>query len=141
MRRYPVKYHGILHNAQQADEVFARAREAAKPWLVAGHKLELRLVGERRNSGQNARLWAMLTDVSKQVEWYGRKLSPEEWKHVFSSNLRKLDAVPNLDGTGFVVLGLSTSSMTKREFSDLIELIASFGAERGVVFLEPTADE
>lgn len=85
-----------------------------------------------RTLEQNAALWAMLGDVSRQVDWYGRKLTPEDWKHVFSSSLRKLEVVPNLDGTGFVALGQSTSKMTKREFSDLLELIAAFGAERGV---------
>jgi len=85
-----------------------------------------------RNLEQNAALWAMLTDVSKQVCWHGRYLDPESWKHIFSSSLKKQDVVPNLEGTGFVVLGQSTSSMTKREFSDLLELISAFGAERGV---------
>jgi hypothetical protein len=85
-----------------------------------------------RNADQNARMWAMLTDVAQQVEWYGRKLSKEDWKHVFSSALRKLEVVPNLDGTGFVALGLSTSRMSKREMSDLMELIGAFGANRGV---------
>lgn len=92
-----------------------------------------------RNLEQNARLWAMLTDVSEQVMWYGKKLTPENWKHIFSSGLRQLDVVPNLSGTGFVALGQSTSSMSKREFSELMELISAFGAERGVVFKEPVA--
>jgi hypothetical protein len=65
------------------------------------------------------------------------KLSPESWKAVFSSALRKLDVVPNLDGTGFVALGQSTSQMSKREFGELIELIAAFAAESGVSIQEP----
>ena len=89
-----------------------------------------------RNLEQNALLWAMLHEISEQVDWHGRKLSPEDWKHVFSSSLRRLDVVPNLEGTGFVALGLSTSKMTRREFSDLIELIAAFAAERGIEFIE-----
>jgi hypothetical protein len=84
----------------------------------------------------NAAMWAMLTDISKQVVWHGRKLDAESWKHIFSSSLRKQDVVPNLDGTGFVVMGVSTSSMTKAEMSDLLELIASFGAQQGVKFSE-----
>lgn len=95
---------------------------------------EVRIKEPTRSSEQNSRLWASLTDISKQVEWYGKKLTPEDWKHIFSSSLKKLEVVPNLDGTGFVALGLSTSKMTKRELSDLLELIYAFGAERGVVF-------
>lgn len=87
-----------------------------------------------RNLDQNAKLWAMLADISRQVDWYGRKLEPESWKHLFTSSLKKMDVVPNLDGTGFVAMGLSTSKMTKGEFSLLIELIHAFAADKGVRF-------
>lgn len=92
-----------------------------------------------RSLDQNGRLWAMLGDVARQVEWYGKYLAPEDWKHVFTASLRKLSVVPNLDGTGFVALGLSTSRMTKRELSDLIDLIGAFGSERAVRWTEPTS--
>ena len=75
----------------------------------------------------------MLADVSKQVDWHGRKLSPEDWKHVFSASLKKQDSVPGID-SGFVVLGQSTSKMTKAEMSDLQTLIEAFGAQQGVRF-------
>ena len=91
----------------------------------------------KRNLEQNARMWAMLADVSRQVDWYGKKLDPTDWKHLFSSSLRRLDVVPNLDGTGFVALGLSTSRMSVREMSDMIELVFAFGAERGVEWTDP----
>ena len=84
-----------------------------------------------RNLEQNALLWALLSEVSATVIWHGRKLSPESWKHIFSASLKKQDVVPGLDG-GFVVLGTSTSRMTKREFSDLIELIHAFMAQQEV---------
>lgn len=86
-----------------------------------------------RSLEQNAALWAALSDVAEQVEWYGRKLTAEDWKHVFSASLKKQDVVPGLHGD-FVVLGVSTSKMTKAEMSDLIELILAFGVERGVMF-------
>jgi hypothetical protein len=101
----------------------------------AGHSVTI--AEPRRNLEQNARLWAMLGDVSAQVDWYGKRLTAEDWKHVFSSSLRKLEVVPNLDGTGFVALGLSTSRMSVREMSDLIELLFAFGAEHGVKWTDP----
>ena len=88
-----------------------------------------------RTLDQNSKLWPMLQDVSRQVDWYGNKLTEEEWKDVFSAALTKQKVVPGLDG-GFVVCGQRTSKMGKREFSDLIELIYSFGAERGVQWSE-----
>ena len=86
-----------------------------------------------RSLDQNARMWAMLADVAKQVEWYGKKLTPESWKCVFSASLKKQDVVPGLHGD-FVVLGQSTSQMTIREMGDLMELVAAFGVERDVTF-------
>lgn len=87
-----------------------------------------------RNLEQNAALWAMLTDVSEQVIWHGKNLDAECWKHIFSSSLKKQEVVPNLDGTGFVVMGISTSRMSKSEMSDMLELISAFGSENGVNF-------
>jgi hypothetical protein len=81
---------------------------------------------------QNARLWAMLKDVSHQVSWHGRYLSTYDWKHIFSSSLKKMDVVPNLEGNGFVVLGISTSNMNIKEMMDLQELISAFGVEHNV---------
>lgn len=105
-----------------------------KAMLIAGHRMLVEVKPETRSLAQNRRLWSMLTDISEQVEWYGRRLTPEDWKHVFTASIRKLDVVPNLDGTGFVALGMSTSAMTKREMCELQELMEAFGADKGVRF-------
>lgn len=89
-----------------------------------------------RSLDQNRRLWATLRDISEQVNWHGRKLDSESWKCIFTAALKKQDVVPNLTNDGFVVLGQSTSKMRVSEFSDLLELINSFGAERGVKWSE-----
>ena len=125
-----------LFNAQQGHAQLLAIWMQAKAMLTAGHRMVLSLTPETRSLAQNARLWAMLTDISKQVDWYGRKLSPEEWKHVFSAALKKQDVVPGIDG-GFVVLGLSTSKMTKAEMGDLQTLMEAFGADKGVRFSAP----
>jgi len=101
--------------------------------LMAGHKMVLEIKPSTRSLEQNSRLWGLLTDISRQVDWYGRKLTPEEWKHVFTASLKRQDVVPGLDG-GFVVLGMSTSKMTRAEMCDLQTLMEAFGAERGVRF-------
>ena len=125
-----------LWNPHQAHAAIAtQLWPTIKAMLMAGHRLERACKPEKRSSAQNRRLWAMLTDISRQVEWHGQKLSPEDWKHIFSASLKKQRAVPGLDG-GFVVLGLSTSKMTRAEMCDMQELMSAFGAERGVVFSE-----
>ena len=89
-----------------------------------------------RSLDQNAKMWAMLADVSRQVEWYGQRLTSDEWKDVLTAALKKQKAVPGIDG-GFVVIGARTRNMTIREMSDLVELMYAFGAERDVKWSEP----
>jgi len=122
-----------LFNAQQGHKAVQDAWQTVKAWLTAGHRLVLEVKPETRSLAQNSRLWAMLTDISRQVDWYGNKLTPEEWKDVFSAALKKQKVVPGLDG-GFVVCGQRTSRMTKSEMSDLQELMSAFGSERAVEF-------
>ena len=94
-----------------------------------------------RTLEQNARMWATLTDISEQVVWHSLKLTPEEWKHVFTATLKGQKTVPNLDGTGFIILGQSTRTMSKKEFSNLLELAYAFGAEQGVKWSETAKTE
>ena len=125
-----------LHNAQQGNQAINAAYQAIKPHLIAGRGYDLTIKPETRSTSQNRLLWAMLADISRQVDWYGRKLTSDSWKCVFSASLKKQDVVPGLHGD-FVVLGQSTSQMTIREMSDLIELMAAFGAEKQVRFSAP----
>jgi hypothetical protein len=104
--------------------------------LIAGRRMTIEVKPETRSLQANARMWAMLADVSRQVDWHGRKLSPTAWKHIFSAALTKQDVVPGIDG-GFVVLGKETSKMTRSEMSELQELMQAFGAQQGVKFSAP----
>lgn len=100
-----------------------------------GYKITVKEV-DRRTLDQNAKLWAMLTDISKQVEWHGNWLTPDEWKTVLTAGLKRSKVVPGIEG-GFVVIGSSTSQMTRREFGELIDLIDAFGAEHNVRWSTP----
>jgi len=93
----------------------------------------------RRSLYQNALLWARLTQIACSVDWYGTKMTAEDWKDVFSASLRKSRVVPGIDAGTFVVLGMRTSDMTKEEFTALLDLIDAFAAERGVTFDEVAA--
>ena len=96
----------------------------------------------RRTLPQNDRMWAMLTDIARQVRWHGIKLSPNDWKLIFLDALkREVRLVPNLDGNGFVNLGCSSSDLSVAEFSDLLELIAEFGTRNGVKFGDDVRQE
>lgn len=100
------------------------------------YEVSIREYRSTRNLEQNARMWAMLTDISNQVDWHGNKLSKEEWKDVFTASLKRQKVVPGMDG-GFVVIGARTSTMTIAEMSDLIECAMAFGSQHGVRWSDP----
>jgi hypothetical protein len=118
-------------------------RQRAKAWIDGarpGTRVEFKAT--KRSIPQNDRMWAMLTDIATQKKWHGVSLHPNDWKKIFLAGLnRELRIVPNLDGTGFVNLGDSSSDLSKDEMSQLIELIAAWGAQHGVVFNDPQAAE
>ena len=90
---------------------------------------------DRRTLEQNDRMWAMLQDISNQVLHFGHRLSKEDWKDLLTASLHRYRMVPELDGPGMVMCGMHTSSMSKKEMSELIDRIEAFGGEHGVRFL------
>jgi hypothetical protein len=95
-----------------------------------------------RNSEQNALLHAILSDVAAQCEWAGRRWSVEEWKRLMTSawcRTRNEGAqmIPAIDGQGFDVLYQRTSTLSKRECSDLCEYIFAWATEHGVEWTGP----
>ena len=123
----------LIPIASDADRAKAAKWATGAPF---GTRIEFK--APKRSLPQNDRMWAMLTDVATQLPWHGIKLSPDDWKLLFLDALkRELRMVPNLDGNGFVNLGRSSSDLSKAEMTDLIEIIAAFGANHGVVFHDP----
>jgi hypothetical protein len=131
MRRELVK---AVDSVNEIGPALKWAEQMLTKGLQAGPAV-VRLSRPTRNLDQNAKLWPMLSDVSKQVEWYGHKLKPEEWKDMFTAVLKQQKTVPGIDG-GFVVIGAHTSKMTVSQISDLIELMYAFGANHGVKWTE-----
>ena len=81
-----------------------------------------------RSLEQNSKMWAMLTDISRQVKWHGQWLRPEEWKQMITAALKRYKVVPGIDG-GFVVIGASTSRMSIKEMIEVIDFCYAFGAD------------
>lgn len=119
-------------------EIFPETRAQIKSVLDAVPDGYIAHIGPNtRTLEQNKKLWAMLNDVARQVNWYGQTLGPYDWKHIFTAGLKKSRAVPGIDG-GVVVLGQSTSKMNKLEFSELIELMLAFGSDHNVRWTDET---
>ena len=94
-----------------------------------------------RTDEQNRLLWALLTDISRQVMWPvdGElvNLDKEDWKHVLSAGLKRHQRMAKgIDG-GLVILGISTRKLNKADMAMLLEIAMAFGAEHGVVWSEP----
>lgn len=115
----------------------ATARQFAASYIMDAAPVgcEVRFIqGDRRTPAQNDAMWAKLDDIAAHVVWYGKRLTAEDWKDVFTASLRKARVVPTIDGDGFVPLGMSTSRMTREEMNNLLSLIDAFAAQQGVVF-------
>lgn len=112
-----------------------RAAEWCKRAPV-GSRIEFK--APKRTLPQNDRMWSMLTDVATQKEHHGRKYDAARWKIIFMAALgSEIEFIPSLDGQTFIPCNGRSSDLSKDEMSNLIEFIAAWGAENGVVFHGP----
>ena len=97
----------------------------------------MQLAKPTRTLDQNSKLWPMLDDLQAQVpelEMY----STEDIKLRFLNALGvEMRFLPTLEGQGMFPVGLRSSTLTKEQFSGLIELLYAYGAEHGVRWSEP----
>lgn len=109
-------------------------RDLIRRWLEkAPDGFRVEISEPKRTDAQNKLLWPILTAISTQVQHFGLRLSPDDWKDLLTARYRRdVRLVPNLDGDGMVALGMRTSNMTKAEFSDFLEAVFAFCAEAGV---------
>ena len=93
-----------------------------------------------RTLDQNARMWAMLSDVSR-AEPDGRQATPETWKALFMHACgHAIRFEMGLDGQPFPA-GFHSSKLTVRQMSELIAFVDAWGTGRGVEWSEPNPYE
>lgn len=91
----------------------------------------------KRNLEQNALLWELLEKFSNQLKWpvngQFERLTSEEWKDILSAafNQEHVRTAVGLNG-GLVMLGMRTSVMSKKRFSEFVEFIQAIAADRGI---------
>ena len=117
-------------------------RERAKRWIdAAPQNTSVEFREARRSLEANAKMWASLTDVSKQVLHMGRQYPADIWKLLFMHALgQEVKFIPALDGQTVVPLGYRSSELDKAEMSELIEFILSWGISHGVIFHDPETE-
>lgn len=86
---------------------------------------------QKRTEDQNAKLWAMISDVSR-AKPEGRAHIPEVWKCLFMAACQhQVQFEIGLDGKPFPV-GFRSSRLTKAEMADLITVVQQYGDKHGV---------
>jgi hypothetical protein len=99
-------------------------------------EIAIRRYEEGRSNTQNAKQWAMYTDISEQLQWHGNSMSKEDWKILLTNEWKPQSIVPSIGGSGFCVLNASTSKASKKDMADLIEIVYAFGSSSGVKWSE-----
>lgn len=116
-----------------SDRVRANAVEAVRTALPGWR---VQVSPPLRSSDQNAKMWAMLSDVARHKP-EGRNWPPETWKAAFMHFLgHQVVFAEGLDNTGPFPLGFRSSQLTVRQMIDLIDCIYQYGDKHGVEWRE-----
>tara|TARA_R100001086_G_scaffold180400_7_gene100212 strand:- start:5037 stop:5426 length:390 start_codon:yes stop_codon:yes gene_type:complete len=111
-------------------DTFKLLREVGYPQTLQWNK------GGARSLDQNAKMWAMLSDVSI-AKPEGRRHTPEDWKAIFMNACNwEVQFIEGLDGRPFPS-GFRSSRLNKSQMADLITFISAYGDEHGVVWTDP----
>ena len=132
----------FVSTLESAREIFVLIYNMVRDFLrmmdpeLEGVRITIEAVRRTRSLEQNNAMWAMLSDIARQQEWIVdgllTKLAPEEWKDILSAALTQEMRVAQGVNGGVVLLGRRTSKMTISQMSDLIEIMMSFGSEKGI---------
>ena len=109
-------------------------KRAAQAVAEAPDGYVVRIEPPRRNLDQNAALHAKITEISQRMQWCGKRLDVDTWKRLLVGAWSRAEnepvtMLPALDGNGVEIIFRRTSTLTKRECSDLLEWINAWAAE------------
>jgi hypothetical protein len=123
----------IILRGQAQRDLAKRIIDAAGPDFV------VTVSAPKRSTDQNAKLWAMLSDVSR-AKPDDRAHNPETWKALFMNACGHATRFEvGLEGEPFPV-GFRSSRLSKKQMSDLIEFVYAYGTQRGVMWSESMPD-
>ncbi len=113
-------------------------RDFAKRLIDAAPVNGVVTVREATRSGeQNAKLWAMLSDISR-AKPDGRRWTPETWKAAFMHSLgHQVQFCEGLDNSGPFPLGFRSSRLSVKQMADLITVIQEYGDRHGIAWTGP----
>jgi hypothetical protein len=133
------RFTATLHNRQQAFQVLAGPVEQfIKANMQVERRYQLTIKPMTRSLDANARLHAMLTDISRQAKYLGAKRDVAFWKGLFVSGWeiatgQKSEIVPGLEGE-FINIRQSTATMSGKKCAEVMEYIEVWAAVNDVKF-------
>lgn len=107
--------------------------------LPLGMPIKIVISENDRSVEQNDKLHALLGDIAKQVEHYGRKWSVPIWKRLCTAAwLRELgecpELIPAIDGNGVDIIYEKTSKLGIKKCASLITWVQAYGDQNDVKF-------
>jgi hypothetical protein len=130
------------------------ATELSRPVRLVGHKQRayachkiglapdgwiVSIKEPTRTNIQNARMWAMLTDLSQQKAG-GREATPEEWKFLVMNACKfECEFLHSLDTGRPFAVGFRSSQLSVKQMGTLIDWMMAYGDEQGIVWSEPAS--
>jgi hypothetical protein len=126
MKRFFVLAHELARrNAQQA------VLEAPTGYVVE-------IKPKNRTLEQNAKIHALIQDISREVVWANKVQTVETWKRLLTAAWLRargepVEMLPAIDGHGVDIVFRPTSKLTVEEMSEFIEYIQAWAAEQGIV--------
>jgi hypothetical protein len=132
------------------------AAKAAAKRYIDGAELGFvfRLAEPVKKREQEEKYHAMIGDIAAQCTFMGRKFDRESWKRLLIDAYVRVarenavaegkpdpfkgqgGVIPNLDGTGFVQLGIQSRGLTVKQASEFIEYLLDYGQNNLVVFAD-----
>jgi hypothetical protein len=99
-----------------------------------------RIAEQTRSDAQNRMMWPLIADMQRQVPAYAT-FSAEDMKLRYLNALgTEMRFLPTLEGNGLFPIGQRSSTLSKSQFSALIELIFADGARHNVEWSHRSMD-
>ncbi len=121
--------------------VHRQARELAHKLIdEAPDGYVVKVAEETRTDAQNRLMWPVIEDLRQQVPEVGMH-TKDDVKLIFLNELKQeCRFLPELDGHGMFPVGQRSSTLSKKQFSGLMELMFAYGARHGVLWSKGSRD-
>jgi len=124
-----------MSNKRTVKLITKEARQRAVALIFAAPEgYVVTIAEESRTQEQNRLMWPLIADIQSQVPSM-QTFSADDIKlrflHALGTELRFL---PELEGAGMFPVGQRSSTLTKAQFTGLIELLFPYGEKNGVVW-------